>query len=256
MNKSDIEAAIVARRAISGEMSSAIDWSDAVCADAQFVDCTFIDAHFGTADFTGARFERCQFARCGFARTVLRDAGFEDCRFTVPGDPPVGLRFAFADLRNARFRRCDVSFAIFERSDLHGIEMYGCNLRGARLHMVDFSRTVGRKSVVTRAVFNQCIFDFAELADARLPGCDMAGCRFREADLGGVDFADADLTGSDFTDAITTGMALTGADVRGSDLGALNLLTLASFARMKITQSQGDALLQALRIDLHADPAA
>ncbi|SIR35337.1 pentapeptide repeat-containing protein [Acidiphilium rubrum] len=255
MTLADVMAAINDRGAISGETLRSIDWGDAVCEDAHFIDCQFADTAFGAADFTGARFERCQFARCGFARTVLRDAGFEECRFTVPGDPPVGSRFAFADLRNARFRRCDLSFAVFERSDLHAIEMHGCNLRGARLHQVDFGRAIGRKNVVTRAVFNDCNFDFAELADACLPGCDLARCRFREADLGGVDFTDADLSGGDFTEAITTGMALAGADVRGGDLGALNLLALASFARLKITQSQGDGLLQALRIDLHPDPA-
>ncbi|GBR74683.1 hypothetical protein AA700_0321 [Acidiphilium acidophilum DSM 700] len=251
----DILARIADHKPVANLTCIDLPWSDAACEDASFIDCTFTDSHFSATDFTGGRFERCQFHRCRFSRTILRDATFEDCRFTLPGNPPSGTSFAIADLRNARFRRCDLAFAVFERSDLHAIEMHGCTLRGARFHQVDSSHAFARKTIVTRAVFNDCNFEFALLADAKLPLCDLARCRFREADLGGVDFTHAILTACDFTEALTPGLALAGADLRGSDLGAINLLTLASFARMKITQSQGDTLLRTLRIELHPEPA-
>lgn len=244
MTIEDICAAISARQTIADQDLSDIAWNDAACADASFVGCRFAEVISTSTDFSGATFTRCRFERCRFGLTLLRDAKFSDCRFTVPGDPPSGCVFAFADLRNASLQGCDLSFARFERSDLHAITMETCNLLGASLNSVDFSHTIGRKTVVTRATFRHCNFDFSELADARMNSCELTGCRFREADLGGVDFTDATLCDSDFNQAI-----LIRADVTG-----LNLLALASFTRMKITQSQADSLIAALRIDLYPDP--
>ena len=55
-----------------------------------------------------------------WADADLRDALFEDCLF---GDTVAyaGLAVAFSRAERARFLRCDLSFAHFERSDLHGV---------------------------------------------------------------------------------------------------------------------------------------
>jgi fluoroquinolone resistance protein len=164
-----------------------------------------------------------------------------------------GLVVAFSQLEQARFARCDLSFAQFDRSDLYDVAMEDCNLRGARFHRADFSKTFGRQVVRTSATFRRCNFHLAELAAARLPGCDLGGSLFREADLSGADLEGADLQGADLFGAIWTDARLAGADLRGAEVSGLDLGALASRAGLKITLDQQYALLSALGIDVHLD---
>jgi fluoroquinolone resistance protein len=107
--------------------------------------------------------------------------------------------------------------------------------------------------VRTRATVRRCNFHLAELAEARLPGCDLGGSLFREADLSGADLEGADLQGADLFGAIWTDARLAGADLRGAEVSGLDLGALASRAGLKITLDQQYALLSALGIDVHLD---
>jgi fluoroquinolone resistance protein len=161
-----------------------------------------------------------------------------------------GCSFAFSDLRNVRFLQCDLSFAAFDRSDLFSVEMDRCNLLGSRFTKVDFSHAYSRKVVTTRAVFRGCNLGLAEMAELRLASCDLSGCRFREANLERTDLSGADLRDCDLFQAVLDGAKLDRADLTGAEISGLNLLRLASFARLKINADQQHVLLAALGIDV------
>jgi len=118
-----------------------------------------------------------------------------------------------------------------------------CTLRGARFHKTDFSHAYSRKTVSTRATFRTCNLELADLAEARLPGCDLTG-----ADLTGATLRDCDLFQADLASA-----KLAGADLRGAEISGLNLLQLASFAGLRIDASQQHLLLMALGVEIDSD---
>jgi fluoroquinolone resistance protein len=231
-----------------------IAWTDLDCEAAQFRRCSFAGAQFTNTVFSGARFVGCRFVGARFSHAELAEAAFEDCRFATRDTDAAGCSFAFSNVRDARFRTCDLSLCQFDRSDLFGIEMDQCILRGARFNKVDFSHAYSRKLVTTRAIFRACNFELADLSEAQLPGCDLTSCRFREADLSGADLTDTVLRDGDLFQAILTRTKLEGADLRGAEISGVNLLDLASFARMKIDQNQQHLLLAAIGIDVHPEP--
>jgi len=165
---------------------------------------------------------------------------------------PTGAAFAFSRLDAARFARCDLSFSLFDRSDLYDIELEDCNLRGARFQRAEFGKSFGRQIVRTSATLRRCNFHLADLSDARLPGCDLSGSHFREADLSGADLEGANLAGCDLFGAILAEAKLADADLRGAEVSGLNLLALASREGLKITADQQYALMTALGVDVSA----
>ncbi len=231
-----------------------VAWTDLDCEAAQFNRCSFAGAQFTNTVFSGARFVGCHFFGARFSHAELGEAVFEDCQFATRDADAAGCSFVFSNLRDARFRNCDLSLCQFDRSDLFGIEMDQCVLRGARFIKVDFSHAYSRKLVTTRATFRNCNFELADLSEARLPGCDLTSCRFREADLTGADLTDAMLRDADLFQAILTSAKLAGADLRGAEISGLNLIELASFVRMKIDQGQQHLLLGAMGIDVCPEP--
>jgi fluoroquinolone resistance protein len=237
---------------VSGANLSGFDWADADLAEAAFVDCLIEDVQFANTILNGARFTNCRIARCRAAHADLREALFEDCGF-ADGQTHTGLVVAFSELEQARFRNCDLSFSQFDRSGLHAVEMIDCNLRGARFHRADFSRSFGRNIVRTHASFRDCNLELAEMADIRLPGCDLSHCNLREADLSGADLEGADLRESDLFGTLLSAAKLAGADLRGAEVSGLNLLDLASRIGLKITADQQYRLLTALGVDVHVE---
>src|ERR1700677_2630657 len=254
MNLADLRSKLDGRHTIEGATFADVDWTDLDCENAAFTDCSIEAAQLSNVVFAGAKFLRCRFLRCRFARSDLSDAEFEDCAFTTRDDQPVGCSFVFSDLRRAQFRKCDLSLCQIERSDLFSVEMHQCNLRGARFHKTDFSHAYSRKVIGTRATFLGCNLNFADLAEARLAECDFTGRRLREADLTSADLGDAVLRDCDLFQTVLLDTTLAGADLRGAEISGLNLMTLGSFARMKINQSQQHILLLGLGLDVYPEP--
>jgi hypothetical protein len=186
------------------------------------------------------------------ADTDLRGAVFEDCALT-DADAHAGLVVSFSRLEDARFSRSDLSFARFERSDAYDLRVEDCNLRGARIQQVDFSKSLGRRVLRTSGAFRRCNFHLAEMADVSLRGWDLSGSRFREADLSGADLEGADLSGCDLFGAILSRARLAGADLRRAEIAGLDLTALATRAGLKITAGQQHLLLAALGIDVSLD---
>ncbi|MBV5265266.1 pentapeptide repeat-containing protein [Pinisolibacter aquiterrae] len=231
---------------------SRADFTDLDLTDAVFERCAIVDATITGACLDGARFSNCRIVRCRFADTDLRRTRFEDCVFADDRDH-TGVAFAFSRLEEACFADCDLSFATFERSDLHGLEATGCNLRGARFTDVDFSRLLGRKIVKWAGAFRDCNLEFADLGAIRMPGCAIRDTRLREAVLVGADFEGADLRGCDFFQATTAGATFTRADLRGADLCGMNPVEWAGFRGMKISSDHAHQLLVAMGVEVHPD---
>ena len=211
-----------------------------------------MDAQLSSVILQNARFVRCRFVRCRFAHADLREAVFDHCDFADP-DSHSGPQFAFSRLDEARFVACDLSFADVDRTSLYGVVFEACNLRGARFHKADFSRSFGGKVVRTAAGFIGCNLELADLADASLSGCDLSRSSLREADLTGADLEGCDLTGCDLFQALTAGTKLAGADLREGELSGLDLSALGSVSGLKITAAQQYVLLSAMGVDVHPD---
>ena len=92
--------------------------------------------------------------------------------------------------------------------------------------------------------------ELADLAELRMPDCDLNNSRFREAVLFDADFEGADLRGCDFVQALTAGAKFARADMRGADLSGMSLVELGSFARMMVSADQQYPLLAALGVDV------
>jgi fluoroquinolone resistance protein len=219
---------------------------DLDCQGSSFVDCSFEQVQFTNPVLADAAFTNCRFVSCRFAHAELPGGRFEGCDFT--SEDTKGCSFAFSDLKRAAFAACNLSLAVFDRTELFGIEMRDCNLTGVKFTKVDFSRALSRKQVETRASFHACKMDFAELSEAKLPGCSLAGSRLREADLSGADLTDADLTDCDLFQSVLDGAVLAGADLTGAEVSGLNLTTLAGFAGLRISDDQMYRLLDAMGV--------
>ena len=194
----------------------------------------------------------CRFVRCRFASVDLRNASFEGCSF-ADDQGHKGVQFAFSRLDMARFARCDLSFAALDRSDLYGIEMETCNLRGAVFTKVDFARAFGRKLIKYAGAIKGCNLELADLTEVRMPDCDLNSSSFREAVLIDADLQGADLRGCDFIQALTAGAKLARADLRGAELGGLNLMELASVSGMMVSMDQQYQLLTAMGVDVYPE---
>lgn len=236
----------------AGADLSAEDWRAHDCEEARFEACTFTDVNFLETAARGAAFTKCTFLRCRFASADMRETSFEDCAF-ADKEAHSGPTFFVTDLSRASFTRCDLSFAVFERSDMQGLTLSHCNLRGARFHRADFLRTVSRKLVRAAATMTDCNFHLADLTDIKLPGADLQRSQFREADLTNADLEEADLREADLFGAIVAGAKLAGADLRGGEVSGVDLGALASFAGLKITLQQQYALLSAMGLDVRSE---
>jgi fluoroquinolone resistance protein len=255
MDAAQVRAKIDQQSPVESATFFDFDWHDFDGEGARFIDCHFVEAQFGGTNFGSATFARCHFIRCRFSHADLRDTAFNECQFLDRADT-TGCIFTFSDLRQARFLKCDLSLCEIDRSDLFSIEMDACNLRGARLHRIDFSHAYSRKVVRTRATFRGCNLELVDLAEVRMAECDLTASRFREADLSAADLTGAVLRDCDLFKTVLTGAKLEGADLRGAEISGLSLMELASFHRMKVYQSQQHILLAGIGVDVYPEPGA
>ncbi|MFZ5720425.1 MAG: pentapeptide repeat-containing protein [Pseudomonadota bacterium] len=231
---------------------AAWDFGDADLTDAVFEGCAFTEPQAQGVCLQGVRFRGCRLVRARFAHADLREAVFEDCSFADDAGH-AGVRIAFSRLDQAELRRCDLSFARLERSDLYGVQMEDCNLRGAVFEKLDFSRTIGRADPTHAAAFRRCNLELADLEGLDAPRCEFAGTGLREAVLVDANLEGADLRGCDLFQALVRGAKLARADLRGAEVSGLDLLELESRDGLKVTGDQQHRLLTAMGLDVYAD---
>jgi uncharacterized protein YjbI with pentapeptide repeats len=100
----------------------------------------------------------------------------------------------------------------------------------------------------------------SELRQARFGRCDLSFATFERSDMFAIEMDQCNLRGTrfekaDFSHAYSRKMVRTRAAFRNCNLEPADLTErrLASFARMKITQSQQHILLDGIGVDVHAD---
>ena len=71
-----------------------------------------------------------------------------------------------------------------------------------------------------------------------------------------VDLTDAVMTGSAIHGADWNRARLSGADLRGATISGLNLAVLSDYAGLRISESQQNAILNQLGVDVSPDQAA
>jgi uncharacterized protein YjbI with pentapeptide repeats len=167
------------------------------------------------ADLSGLDFHGCEFVRCRAGH-----ANLSSCNFTE-------ARFLFCDFNNTNWRGTIVSSAFFQDCKLTGVQMVVAN-------------------TLMPPAFERCL----------LINANLRGLSFRRAQLNGVDFQGADLCDADFRDAVLTGCSLReanvtkarfeGADLRGTDLGSLQLADASRFKGATISKKQAGELLSGL----------
>jgi uncharacterized protein YjbI with pentapeptide repeats len=174
-------------------------------------------------------------------------------------DAQTTLDLSGLDFRRKRLAHCNFFAVNFHGADFRGADLTDCCLRdlhdvqfdGARLREASFSEASNcsfKKADLTEAqinpaVFTDCDFTEAVLAELGGPYSQMTGCVFRKADLRravleesklqNLNFTGANLSGAtlskcDFTGATLAGAKLVGADLTdavlaGADLTKANL---------------------------------
>jgi uncharacterized protein YjbI with pentapeptide repeats len=130
------------------------------------------------------------------------------------------LLLAKRNLSYARFDRSDLHRADLREANLSGASLNGANLREARIACVDFGKEAC--TILTGASLQGTTLENADLGRARLRGADLSGASLRGADLSDAHLQQANL-GSDLVGANLSSARLQGANLWGADLEGANL---------------------------------
>ncbi|QIG68681.1 pentapeptide repeat-containing protein [Rhizobium phage RHph_TM3_3_14B] len=107
-----------------------------------------------------------------------------------------------------------VKWAIKEKKDLYGANLYGADLRSANLRSANLRSADLRSANLYGADLRS-----ADLRSANLGSADLYGANLRSANLYGANLGSADLYGANLYGADLYGANLYGADLYGADLG-------------------------------------
>lgn len=235
-----------AHRALTQEELAAIVEGNRVFEGVLFP--SILDFHavdLSEATFTDCRFEPMRLASCKFAK-----AQFIGCSW-FDAEKRKGCTFAFCDLQSVEIAKCNLATCRFERCDLHDLTATDSSFRGAQFHQSTFSKTISRRSTLTKASFERCNISFADLSGLSLQACGFRSCKLSEASFIDTDLTEATLIGCALDRIDWERARLRGADLRGSELSSLNLRVLADYAGLKISDSEQAEILGQLGVDVH-----
>lgn len=220
-------------------------------AQSRFDRCLFRNPSIQSADFSGSAFADCVFgpmrlASCKFAKTRLVGCSWFD------SEKRKGSTFAFCDLQSVEVAKCNLATCVFERCDLYDFSAVDSSLRGAQFRQSTFSKTLSRRSTLTKVSFERCNISFADLAGLFLQNCAFRSCKLSEASFIDTDLSHATMIGCSLDRIEWERAKLRQADLRGSDLSGLNLAVLSDYAGLKISDSEQAEILRQLGVDVHA----
>jgi uncharacterized protein YjbI with pentapeptide repeats len=141
-----------------------------------------------------------------------------------PKEP--SLLLAKRNLSYARFDRSDLHRADLREANLYGASLDGTNLRDARMSCVT-RKTQVPCTILTGASLQETQLEEADLFRAGLQGADLSRANLRGADLSEAQLQGAslgkDLLGADLSRALLQGADLSGAGLQGADLSGARL---------------------------------
>ena len=68
------------------------------------------------------------------------------------------------DLQAVEIVKCNLATCSFERCDLYNVSASDSSFRGAQFRQSTFSKTISRRSALTKASFDRCNISFADLS--------------------------------------------------------------------------------------------
>jgi uncharacterized protein YjbI with pentapeptide repeats len=116
-------------------------------------------------------------------------------------------------------RQANPDFTVdFSKKELKGLNLYGADLRGAKLNATNFSG-----SNLSKATFNGARLNGANLSGADLRKTDFSDAKLSGANLSGVDLSSADLRGADLSMTDLSRAKLKGTNLTEARLNGANL---------------------------------
>ena len=231
LSQEEFAALAAGDRAFEGMLfSSALDLSAVDLSEATFTDCRFEPMRWANCKLTRARLQGC----------TLFDSGMRK-----------GCSFAFCDLEAAEVAKSNLATGIFERCALYGFSAVDSSLRGAQFKQSSFTKTLSRRSALTKVTFERCNLSFADLSGLFLQKAEFLSCKLSEASFIDTDLGEATLRGCSLDRVEWERARLGKADLRGSNLSGLNLAVLADYAGVMISDSEQAEILRGLGVDVH-----
>ena len=164
ISREDLSARLAGDRVFSGVLFAAdVALDDLDFTESRFERCRFEAPTIRGADFSGAAFSDCAFAPMRIASCKLVKTRLSGCSAFDAGKRK-GCTFAFCDMHGAEVIKCNLATSRFERCDLYDVNAEGSSFRGASFHQSTFTKTISRRSVLTKAVFDGCNLSFADLS--------------------------------------------------------------------------------------------
>jgi fluoroquinolone resistance protein len=219
-------------------------------AEARFTRCQFRAPTLRGADFSSSVFEECRFEPMRWANCKLTRARLQGCTLFDIGTRK-GCTFAFCDLEAAEVARSNFATGAFERCDLYGFSAVDSSFRGAQFKQSSFTKTLSRRSALTKVTFERCNLSFADLSGLFLQKAEFLSCKLSEASFVDTDLGEATLRGCSLDRVEWERARLGKADLRGSELSGLSLVVLADHAGVMISDSEQAEILRQLGVDVH-----
>jgi uncharacterized protein YjbI with pentapeptide repeats len=144
------------------------------------------------------------------------------------GEPEkFSLLLAKRNLSYARFDRSDLHRADLREANLSGASLSEANLRDARMGCVDWIQqqgcTILTGASLRGARLENVSLQYAALQRADLSGANLQGADLSRANLQGADLEHANLRGANLSQANLQGAKLVGASLQGADLSRAGL---------------------------------
>ncbi|GAC1669803.1 MAG: hypothetical protein NVS9B4_25860 [Candidatus Acidiferrum sp.] len=187
-----------------------------------------INARLWRANLEGAYLSEADLRGANLRDSLLRSAIVDHAqasRVILVSTDASNSSFVASDLRGS-----DLSYGIFENSDLSNAKLstaslYAASLRNAHLLRTDLSRTDLRDAKLDHAVLSYSNLELADLSSAKLCSADLTGAQMKGTILLDADLKNADLRGAFLSTALLRGSDLDGVNLEGADLrGATGLL--------------------------------
>jgi uncharacterized protein YjbI with pentapeptide repeats len=164
MTQEELQAVLAADRSFKDvRFPAELSLDELDVAESRFERCHFHGTALRGTDFSNGTFEDCRFEPMRAANCKLVRAKLQGCAFFDAGTRK-GCTFAFCDLQGAEIAKCNLATGAFERCDLYGLAAVDSSFRGAHFRQSSFTKTLSRRSALTKGSFERCNLSFADLS--------------------------------------------------------------------------------------------
>lgn len=135
--------------------------SETEFTNCMFINCDLSDSRFNNCIFDKCNFERCNLSNCKFPASRINDCNFIKSKIIGISWNQLNGKFGLCN----SFDECDLSFNVFNNSDISGTKYIRCKIRET-----DFRNTVAVKTVFTKCDFFNTVFVDSDLRESSFVG--------------------------------------------------------------------------------------